>query len=75
MKCNETKIDKMTLALMYLGLHDKHRVWKSFDWESMNRLHQQGFISNPVGKTKSVTLTDEGLELATKLFKEYFITP
>lgn len=27
----------------------------------MNRLHEKGFISNPVGKAKSVLLTDKGL--------------
>jgi hypothetical protein len=27
--------------------------WKSFDWNAMNRLHEKGFISNPVRKAKS----------------------
>ncbi len=31
----------MILALMYLGLHDHDRSWKSFDWDSLNRLHQK----------------------------------
>jgi hypothetical protein len=36
-------------------------VWKSFDWDVMNRLHEKGFISDPVDKAKAVALTDEGL--------------
>jgi hypothetical protein len=35
------------LALLYLGLHDDHRAWKSFDWDALDRLHDKGLISNP----------------------------
>jgi CRP-like cAMP-binding protein len=38
----------------------------------LNRLHQKGFISNPVGKTKSVILTEEGERKARRLFQEPF---
>ncbi len=72
MKINEEKIDEMILALMYLGLHDNGRTWKSFDWDSLNRLHEKNLISNPVNKTKSVLLTEEGEKLAEQLFKKYF---
>jgi len=73
MKHDENKIDEIVLALMYLGIHDHGRTWKSFDWDSLNRLHQKGFISNPVSKAKSVMLTEEGVGLAEKLFNKYFI--
>ncbi|GLO72560.1 hypothetical protein MACH17_40770 [Phaeobacter inhibens] len=59
---DEDKIDDTILALLRLGLHAEHRAWKSFDWDSMERLHEKGFISDPVGKAKSVWLTEEGLE-------------
>jgi hypothetical protein len=38
----------------------------------MNRLHQKGMILNPVGKTKSVVLTEEGLAEFERLFKQLF---
>jgi hypothetical protein len=38
----------------------------------MNRLHEQGFISNPVGKAKSVVLTDKGLQESERLFPQLF---
>jgi hypothetical protein len=60
MKPDEEKIDEMILALLYLTLHDNGRAWKMFDWDAMDRLHQKGMILNPVGKAKSVLLTDEG---------------
>jgi hypothetical protein len=47
---------------------------KSFDWDAMNRLHEKGFISNPVGKAKSVALTEEGLAEAERLFNALFVT-
>ena len=56
-----------------MTLHDGARVWKDFDWDAMNRLYEQGFISNPVGKAKSVLLTDEGLQESERLFSKLFL--
>ncbi len=67
-----SKIDNAILALLYLGLHDGARAWKGFDWAAMDRLHQQGFISDPRGKAKSVVFTEEGLERAKQLLEELF---
>jgi hypothetical protein len=69
---NEDKVDEAVLALLLLGLHDELRVWKGFDWPAMNRLHEKGFISDPVGKAKSVILTPAGLAEAERLFKRLF---
>lgn len=60
------------MALLYLGLHDGCRAWKGFDWDAMGRLHQKGLISDPVGKAKSVVLTEEGLREAERLFHALF---
>jgi hypothetical protein len=35
----------------------------------MDRLHKKGLISDPVGRAKSVVLTDEGLEKAEQRFR------
>lgn len=66
------KVDEAVLALLYLTLHDGARAWKSFDWEAMNRLHEKGYIANPIGKAKSVVFTEEGLKEAEGLFKKLF---
>ena len=66
------KIDKAVLPLLKLGLHDQHRTWKTIDWEAMNRLYEKGFISNPVGKAKSVELTDLGIVESRRLFTDLF---
>jgi hypothetical protein len=67
------RIDDAILALLRLGLHDYGRVWKTFDWDAMNRLHEKGLISNPVGKAKSVELTVAGAERSEQLFRELFV--
>jgi hypothetical protein len=66
------RIDEAVLALLYLGLHDEHRAWKSFDWNAMDRLHEKGLISNPASKAKSIVFTDEGLKRAEALFDAMF---
>jgi hypothetical protein len=65
----------MTLALMFLTTFgDKYetRSWKGYDWDVMGRLHAAGYISDPVGKAKSVALTEKGRELSKELFPEHF---
>lgn len=66
------KIDDVVLALFWLTLHDDVRAWKGFDWESLNRLHEKGFIGDPRGKAKSVVLTEEGLQRSRELFERLF---
>jgi hypothetical protein len=73
MDIDTDKIDEAILALLYLTLHNGSRAWKGFDWEAMNRLHEKGFISNPVGKAKSVLLTEKGLQESERLFSKLFV--
>ena len=72
MDIDRDRIDEATLALLLLGRHDGIRAWKSFDWAAMERLHSKGLISDPVGKTKSVVFTDEGLRQSEALFRKLF---
>ena len=72
MKLDFDRIDEAVLALLSLGRHDGARVWKTFDWEAMERLHKKGYISDPVGKAKAVELTERGLEESDRLLGELF---
>ena len=65
MAIDTDKIDETVLALLQLTLHDGARAWKGHDWEVLDRLHRKGMIENPVGKAKSVVLTDQGLRRAS----------
>jgi hypothetical protein len=70
MEIDTERVDEAVLALLLLGLHDGCRVWKGFDWDAMERLHQRGLISDPVGKAKSVVLAEEGQREAERLFAQ-----
>lgn len=75
MEYDKDKVDEMTLALLSLVVWHEHgmsRAWKSFDWDTMDRLHQKGWISDPKGKAKSVSITPDGLKKAEELFSKHF---
>jgi len=72
MELDEDKIDDAVLALLRLTLHDERRAWKGFDWDALDRLHRKGLIGDPVGKAKSVVLTDEGLARSAALLETLF---
>jgi hypothetical protein len=69
------RIDEAVLALLWLNLDATGIAWKGFDWQAMERLHRRGLISNPVGKSKSVQLTTDGLGEGQRLFHELFAQP
>ena len=62
MELEEDKVDDAVLALMSLTLRHGQRAWKGFDWDALDRLHRKGLILDPVGRAKSVVLTEERLE-------------
>lgn len=72
MAYDKSRIDEAVLALLAAHLFDTNSSWKGYDFEVMNRLHDAGYIFNPVGKQKSVQLTEEGMERGLKLAKQLF---
>ena len=75
MEYDTTKVDEVVLALLHLNAYTDHgitRAWKGFDWDAMDRLHAQGFISDPKSKAKSVVLTEAGERRAEELFRRCF---
>ena len=75
MEYDKDNVDEMTLALLDLGTtRDKRgaRAWKTFDWDTMDRLREKGFISDPKRAAKSVALSEEGQRRSEELFRKYF---
>ncbi len=72
MELDWQKVDDATLALLYLGLHDGARAWKGFNWGAMDRLFEEGYITDPRVKAKSVVFTEEGFERSKRLLEELF---
>jgi Domain of unknown function (DUF6429) len=74
MDYDKDKVDEITLALLYLVTWERQeelgsRAWKGFDWDTMNRLHKKGLISDPKGKAKSVVLSEESYKKSKELFQ------
>ena len=65
------KLAEATLAILSLTLHGG-RVWKALNWNLMNLLFEKGWICDPVSKTKSVLLTEEGKALARPFLVKHF---
>jgi hypothetical protein len=71
------KVDDCTLALLHLVMWQRieghgSRAWKGFDWATMDRLHEKGFIGDPRSKARSVEVTEEGCRIAEELFGKLF---
>jgi hypothetical protein len=75
MDYDQDKVDEMVLAFLFLTLHDGGRAWKGHDWDAMDRLQKKGMILDPVGKAKSVTLTEQGQKRCEERFRKYFCSP
>jgi hypothetical protein len=69
------KVEEVTLALLWLtSFKDAGgvRAWKGQDWETMDRLHSKGYISDPKSRAKSVVLSEEGEKRSRELFAKHF---
>jgi hypothetical protein len=74
MAYDQSRIDDAVLALLAAHLFDTNSSWKGYDFEVMNRLHEAGYLFNPVGKQKSAQLTEEGMERGLALAMQLFGT-
>lgn len=74
MKNDDQLIEEAVLALLAAFSSDSGNTWKGFDFEIMNRLHEQGFISDPVNRNKSIWLTDDGLKRGRQIAERLFTT-
>ena len=75
MEYDEDKVDEMVLALLHLTSFNEQgfaRAWKGHDWDALNRLHENGLISDPKNKNKSVGLSQEGARRSEELFWKFF---
>jgi Domain of unknown function (DUF6429) len=75
MDYDRNKVDEMVLALLTLTMTKSKsgvRAWKGYDWDALDRLYAQGFISDPKSKAKSVAFSEEGVRRAQELFALHF---
>jgi hypothetical protein len=75
MEIDYDKIDDCTLALLHLVASRGPfgaRAWKSFDLETLNRLHTKGYIADLQSKSPSMVLSEQGQTRAKELFEKFF---
>ena len=75
MDYDKDKVDEMTLALLYLVMSrdgEGGQAWKTFEWATMDRLHEKGWISDPKSRSASVWMSKEGADKAEELFRKHF---
>ena len=69
------KLAEAALAILSLSAWDEEygaRAWKGMDWDMLDVLHQKGWIGDPVGKQKSVHITEQGVTLAATYLMKHF---
>lgn len=69
------KLLEVALAMLHLTTHGDRfgaRAWKGMNWDLLDALHEQGWISDPKSKAKSVALSEEGERLAAEFFDKHF---
>ncbi len=74
MEYDKAKIEEVLLALLGAFEFENGRVWKRFDFATMDALHARGLITEPHGRQESIYLTDAGMRLAKDLAAKYFGT-
>jgi hypothetical protein len=78
MEYDKKKVDDMALALLHLTTYEDkagYRAWKSLDWDTLERLHEQGYLGNVKSKARSMIVTAEGRKISEALFKKHFSMP
>ena len=72
MEYNALKVEEAVLALLGVFEFEQGRVWKRYDFEVMDALHEKGYITAPRNRNESVYLTEQGLQIAKRLAQEHF---
>ncbi|MDQ0586102.1 DUF6429 family protein [Variovorax paradoxus] len=72
MKYDMVKVEEALLALLGVFEFENGRVWKRYDFATMDGLHEKGLITEARGRQESVYLTDEGLRRAKELAAKHF---
>lgn len=74
MEPDPDRIDQVVLASLWLTAHRERAAsswsaWKTHDRDTLNRLHEAGFIDEPRNRRKSITFSEAGAEAARAAFE------
>ena len=74
MRYDMVKVEEALLALLGVFEFENGRLWKRYDFATMESLHEKGLITEPHKRQESVYLTDEGMRRAKELAAKHFGT-
>jgi hypothetical protein len=77
----EKAINELTMLLMYLTRFNEgdrfgtslDMAWKGYDFDTINELDEDDYIRQGSHRSKSVAITDKGMELSRELLEKYNI--
>ncbi len=77
----EKAMKELTMVLMYLSRFneedrfatDLDMAWKGYNFDIINKLDEEDYIRQGSYRSKSVTITEEGIKLAQNLLNKYDI--
>lgn len=74
MQYDMLKVEEALLALLGVFEFENGRVWKRYDFATMDALHEKGLITKAYGRQESVYLTGDGMRRAKELAAKHFGT-
>ena len=77
----EKAMKELTIILMYLSRFNEgsrlgsgmDKAWKGYDFDIINELDEEDYIRQGSYRSKSVSITEEGIKLARNLMNKYNI--
>ena len=72
---DQDKLAEAALAILSLSAWDEEHgacAWKGMDWDVLDILYRKGWIGDPMGKKKSVHITEHGAALAVTYLEKHF---
>lgn len=78
----EQAMKELTLLLMYLSRFNEggrfasnlDMAWKGYDFDIIDKLDEEDYIRQGSHRSKSVSITEEGIKLSQELLVKYKIT-
>lgn len=75
-------VKELTLLLMYLTRFTKkdkffesiNNAWKGYDFKTLNILNNEGYINQGSHRSKSVQISEKGIEYIQELLEKYHIS-
>ena len=70
--CEKAQAELEAMHSVQAGLKKRIEEYEGMDWDVLDVLYRKGWIRDPVGKQKSVHITEQGAALAATYLEKHF---